>query len=482
MKMLLIMMQLLVAGSLMGTTIWEFSGSPHSVNPFNSRGSNAKSTLAYFNPALLPYQKPGTDIALFAIYRDLDIKLNARPDGSDISESIFDARKIEPDGSSAPLDFKPLPTSLLSEARGEAFSAAGGTYLSIGIQKDLIPNKFQVALTALIPVGDMMVQRPFYADEREQYFSNSLQFERYGDRLESFAVAFGAGYKINNSFSLGVGGSLSIVATADTLVYISDASTQEISDVQPGMKMQSLFSPHFAVVFRPERELTFGLTVHLPYYNDINVNMEMIFFNYENDEGEHSQKMDLAYRYSYNPLKIGGTAEYQVNDQVALLTTILFTRWSEYNNRSQESVDSDYYHWSDTFNLSAGITYTGKHDTVGIDVTYDPSPVPDQVGRTNYVDSDRAAIAFGYEYRMRVLSMNVKLMASLQVHYLFERKTVKDPNAPDPVFDEYPDSINVMTGDRIGDSAGLQSNNPGYPGYKSSGMIYAGTVSLTLDY
>ena len=77
----------------------------------------------------------------------------------------------------------------------------------------------------------------------------------------------------------------------------------------------------------------------------------------------------------------------------------------------------------------------------------------------------------------------------LQSYYLHPRRQWKlvPPNAPDGhihtpalVRDEVPDDAVVIDQPLAGRS-GLQTNNPGFPGFGSSGWILGGGVYLSID-
>ena len=62
---------------------------------------------------------------------------------------------------------------------------------------------------------------------------------------------------------------------------------------------------------------------------------------------------------------------------------------------------------------------------------------------------------------------------------LLAREEVKRADASHPVLDEVPDgATDVVTDEPIAGATGLQTNNPGYPGYKSSGWVVGGGVSV----
>jgi hypothetical protein len=91
--------------------------------------------------------------------------------------------------------------------------------------------------------------------------------------------------------------------------------------------------------------------------------------------------------------------------------------------------------------------------------------VPDQTGQTNYVDNSRLLASAGIEGPVRFLGKELEAGITLFGSWFVPRETTKDPNAAHPVVDEDPFT------------PGLQTNNPGYPGWKSTGyMLGAGAT------
>jgi hypothetical protein len=76
-----------------------------------------------------------------------------------------------------------------------------------------------------------------------------------------------------------------------------------------------------------------------------------------------------------------------------------------------------------------------------LDAMFVPTLVPLQTGRNNYVDNDRISTAAGFDYDFKA----------------FDSRGRPIPSA-----------------------AGLQTNNPGWPGFASSGMLFGGGVNLAL--
>jgi hypothetical protein len=113
-------------------------------------------------------------------------------------------------------------------------------------------------------------------------------------------------------------------------------------------------------------------------------------------------------------------------------------------------------------------------------VGYAKSPVPEQTGRTNLVDNDRltGSVGLGYETATEIGAICIDLASRLT--RLLPRTHLKRSDAVDPVYDEYPDTVDPKTGALVGESLGFQTNNPGFPGYSSGGWVGATSVTLAL--
>jgi hypothetical protein len=80
----------------------------------------------------------------------------------------------------------------------------------------------------------------------------------------------------------------------------------------------------------------------------------------------------------------------------------------------------------------------------------------------------------------------VRLLLSLsaQLHRLLPRETVKLPPGPAAagrVLDEVADDA-VLGGDPLPGREGLQTNNPGWPGFSSAGYVLGGGLNLGLQF
>jgi hypothetical protein len=82
---------------------------------------------------------------------------------------------------------------------------------------------------------------------------------------------------------------------------------------------------------------------------------------------------------------------------------------------------------------------------VAIGFTYQPTPVPAQLGRTNYVDNDLIGITAGAKFDVEFQNKtSLTLGIDVQFWQMFTRTTWKDPRQ---IIDEFPDdSKTALTG------------------------------------
>ena len=135
--------------------------------------------------------------------------------------------------------------------------------------------------------------------------------------------------------------------------------------------------------------------------------------------------------------------------------------------------------WSDTISTSAGLRYRTESTQALLDFTVVPSPVPEQTGQSNYVDNTRVGVAVGAQWNMKFGELTVVPGFQLQGQQLLSRYHEKKDEL---IRDEFPDGSVDELREPIPQSEGLQTNNPGWPGFSSEGWIFAGAISVSLLY
>ncbi len=452
----------------------EMVGATGGSGGWNARVTGAGPASTYFNPALLPDAREQLELGFFVIESELRIDVQGRPAGADVAAAIDDSRG--PDG---PLEVRPLPTAQLqaqSPRQGEGAGDATNGYIAIGMVKRLFGPRLVLGFQALLPAGQIQQQRAFYSDQREQYFSNSLHFELLGDRLTLTTFSFALGSRVMDQLSLGVGFSASIATAVTSPVFVPNAADYSAIYLDSDIAVSTKLTPHFGVTFRPRENVTLAATLHTPSRVEVSGKNEIRVAN------EITAEQVFTFVHGDEPLGVAAAAAWNICDAGGLgytvAGTLLWRDWSSYRDRHGEApLDA----WKDTFTGTLGARYAASGFTVHLDGSYVPSPVPEQDGRTNYVDNARAGLAAGIGGELTLFGTRVRGSFNLHGQRLLARSVSKRSAAAHPVVDEFPDgSVNpsVDPDAPLPEAVGLQSNNPGFPGYASEGWLFGAGITL----
>jgi len=495
----------LAAGSLFFATpaqaspLFELIGSSVGTGGFNGRSYGASSASTYFNPAMLPHAREGIELGWFVLNDAISVTLDGRSHAVDVTETVLrdiGGRPIPPLPTAwLERGCTPMPGSNLgcdTPLRPQPRQSAGSSgntraYQVIGLVNHVFDRYLSYGLYTLVPLGPYVRANSFFNDEREQYFSNSLHPELYSDRLTAMALSFGVGSQPLDWLSLGVSFTLNLANTAGASTYVGNAN-DIAGTLQLSTKLDVLagVAPHFAAVIEPIEPLHVSVTVHTPQMMSI----ETTSTTYLPSGDRQTAQREAV--HAWLPWIAGIGAAYDVyrgeRHAWAVTATGTYQLWSKYRNRQGEHPLAG-YEWSDIPTIAAGVrhTYRGVFAAF-IDGVFQPSPVPAQTGRSNYVDNDRIGAAAGLscDWEPEWLSgARLRFAGQLQMHVLPERYQRKiDPTLPGSsgqlVVDERPDNVTDNRGMPVPDAVGLQTNNPGWPGFSSKGILAGGGVSISL--
>jgi hypothetical protein len=464
---------------------------------FNGVAVPGGASSTYDNPALLVEAESGLTLGVFLLDEQLGITLDPRPGAQyDVPAGIENATHA--DGSR--WRGYPIPTSWLQNGRpGSALNPAlaarprqgAGSgheaipYQMAGLVTKLFHDRVALGFYTLVPYAKYTGADAFYSDEREQYFSNSLHPELYSDRMYATSLAFGAGFKVTDALSVGLAFTLTLRTEAFTPTYVVDAGHLQDILVDSDVKVNAAVSPHAGVSYKPAKRMRLTATVHAPSKLEIDTNFTFLLAN------GVEQAASVSFTHDYMPWQIGWGASYDLLDsgaeRVTVAATGIYARWSDYVDRHSQTPLPG-YGWRDTLTPVVGGRW--QHGDVGafLDTTYVRTPVPLQTGRTNYVDNDRLGLDAGVDYRFTLFGTAMRIGAQLEGHRLLPRYQAKVPtptsadgrnHTPTLVADEVPDD-GVVGSQAIAGRQGLQTNNPGWPGFGSDGWIVGGGVYLSV--
>ncbi|RVU42968.1 hypothetical protein EA187_14120 [Lujinxingia sediminis] len=462
--------------------LWELVGATSSLHPHSASTFSSSASATYFNPALLVGQARHGEMGVFGLAGRLRIDLNARPAGADIGEEVYQARELDENGQRRPLSTRPFATDDIPASRGSANSDVEHLYLTLGASLPILDeDRLTVGFYATLATDGFASQVPFYSDEREQYFSNSLYFERFNDRLVGSHFALALASRPLSWLSVGVGATMVQDAASENAIFLPDALDQSESRINSRVQVNARLAPYGGLRAQVGESIAAALSVHAESYSEVEGESRLRFWNFPSayPEGEDAVVQRFRFVYDYEPWRAtaGASLTHTLNPktELRLAAQLHYAHWSRYLDRHAERPALA---WRNTFSpaLAAGLT-RGRSE-LGLDLKWAPSPVPDQKGRSNYVDNDRLVVGGGYAWRFEGgdAMPSIELGAQLQAHWLLARQTTKDPSSEEPVIDEFPDAVDSRSGEPVEGSRGLQTNNPGYPGFEAAGWLGGATV------
>ena len=474
------LMAAIVAPQAQASPPLELLGAPHQASSLSARSGPAGPGAAYFQPALLLESPAGVTGGVFALEQRPWIELMERPDGVEITDAIYDAREITDDGGTRRLTRRPLPTADLPRRRGQADPHQRGLYLSTGAAATIIEDRLAVGFFALLPAQPFQAQRPHFVDEREQYFSNSLHFTHLGDATEMSSIAAGVAVRATDWLDVGAGATMTSDGVTRARIFVPDAADQSTSFQNAEVEIINRFVPHAGLAVRPHRAWLVSATAHAPYRAEVVGESELQLWGYPYDDDDQALMQEFSFVYGYQPARFGAGARWESTggpgDGLTVQGDLLYQRWSSYLDRQGDAPAKPF---DDVLAATVGASVKAGAHGVGVDARFSPTPVPEQRGRTNYVDNHRLATSVGWTFDHQSDTREIAAGLGVQVHHLFSRTHRKSADVAHPVIDEFPLSQDARSGEEIDDSRGLRTNNPGYPGYSSGGWLFGVAAHIT---
>ncbi len=487
-KLLTVVFIAFFSANLFASSVLELVGAQDSVHPFTSRIISTGVEAAYFNPADLATLDDSFKIGFGMTIQNKSISHATRPGGHDVTEHMYYVDATNADANI----FNPLPTADLINKRGSADYDSFDGVITLGAVKNIarkslekIGGQLTVGVYALIPFSGIQTQQPFFNDEREQYFSNSLQFELYGDRLKQFSAAVALAGRFGRYFRIGAGLAISTYTKTQNRVFVPQTSDPSLQLINAKMNVGASIMPYFSFVANPVAGWHLTGTFHFPTNTGIvKLNNEMQVNGWDNyEENQRWLTAESSMTAGYQPIKLSVRTYYNFdikNDyQITPMAGFEWSRWSTYINRHGEKPTDK---WNDTFSATAGLIMRHPERRAAFGFNYVPSPVPAQTGRENYVDNDRFGFSLGYHEYFSITDQ-VKIGAGISgsLQWLLSRTEEKDLERKQEdggLVDEMPDDAEYSGPNGSGQRAefdelkqGLQTNNPGFPGWTSKGFL-----------
>jgi hypothetical protein len=404
-------------------------------------------------------------VGIQAAYHEIEILLDERPAGYAVPAL---------DGDS------PAIPSSQTGARDDTTEVAPMYALLLGGVTSLGLEDLRLGALFLLPTNPLLTMDTHFADERERLASNRLHFELLGDRVRRFDIQFGMAYRLASWLSLGVGATFLPGARASNQVAVEDPSDQSDIDLNLSAETRNAWGALVGAHFETGAGWSFGASFRSA------VAMRVGGSNRIRLRGTAEPVVqEFSLVPSYSPARADLGAAWELG-RTTLMLDARYTLWSRYLDRHGRRPG-----FRDTVSGRLGVEHrTDSQMRLRAGLGYVPTPVPAQTGRTNYVDNDRLLASLGAAHPFEIAGRRFTAGWFVQLHLLSARHTVKSrldthPDcAPDVtvVCDEVPDdTADRRTGRRYPEARGLQTGNPGFPGFSSGGWIAALGATLSWE-
>lgn len=413
----------------------------------------------YYNIGALSESDVGATAGGFATYNGAQILLMDRPEGYDIPV----------------LEVANAPTATGAErtARSDTDGLEPLYALTFGGVTSLGIERLRLGFVAFVPTKELLTLQTHYNDERERIFTNRLHFELIDDHTRRFDIEAGMSYRMTPWASFGIGGTFLTGANVATDVYLQDPTDQSNIAINADVHTENRWGLLAGFHLRLPRQTQVGVSYRGPVWFRV-AGENRLQISGADATGEQPRQ-DLNWTPKYSP----GALASGVNTTWGSFELGLDARWvfwSDYRDTHSQRVD-----FEDVIQWRLGLQHNySADDRVRLGLGWDPSPIPNQTGRTNYVDNDRVLTSVGSSHEVLWAGLGFEVSWFLQVQVLVPRTTQKNPAEADcservrALCDEVPDTwIDPQTGQPFPQGQGLQTGNPGFPGYSSGGWIGA---------
>ncbi|MCG3172308.1 MAG: hypothetical protein GMKNLPBB_00456 [Myxococcota bacterium] len=426
-------------------------------------------TALYYNPAALPRSPNHFGTGFLLSFDNVAIRLMKRDPRFDVPDF----------GAAQPVGV--LPTGKLLRPRRDTEDIEDTFGVMIGATHDFGIENFKLGVLAYIPLNRLSLLDTHYPDEREQFMSNQLQFDLLGGRLQHHSIILGAGYRLMNMISFGLAVNAGLNSVLEGRAYIPDALRQRNQYLTLKNDVTTSWALHAGLLFEVTDWLRFSGVFRDGSSFRIKGQTEVQVFGLEEQNqrtGEPYpviQPVDYVIQWQPRMVALGGA--FNPASDVTITADITWQQWSEFVSHFNEKPDPQF---SNTLVPRVGAEwFILDWFAARLGFSYIPSPVPDQTGRTNYVDNPRTHVSLGAGFHVGEARIDLHV-AWLQ---LLPRTVQKDPNAINPVRDELTSTVrDFNSGEPLNDPAAFETNNPGFPGYRSGGMIISSGLGITLPF
>lgn len=455
------------------------------------------------NPALMSFRNGGLWMTFSAAPSFLSIDPAERDPAYDVPTEIY---QTSPVGWTRD---RPVPTSMLTTPRGPTENLPAAMLLSIVATDTFFHEGIRLGLGFTTPLPRLAAIESWYNDEREQYFSNRLHFERFGEFASVMTIYPGASFSPVEWFSLGFTLQVDLALDLDARMFLTEGTDWEYSYLNTGGAVVPSLRPIYGVAFRTPLGLSGGLVYRHESYFESKVDVDLRVWNGERpipdtDDVQMQFLQSHRFVFGYQPREVALAAAWE-HGPFSVEVGGSWQQWSRYLDRhgnlythpttdpddviTADGWDDDWKDpvFGDVFTVRGGAElWVAEFLAVRAGAGFFPSPMPPQTGRYNYVDNDLFLYSLGVGARFPVLGRMVTADLAAQLWHMKALTVYKDIDLGKEdggILDEVPDGVtDYMTGQPLESGQGFQTNNPGFPGYSLSGVVLNLCLMLGMEF
>jgi long-chain fatty acid transport protein len=434
------------------------------------------------NPALLVDVDERVHVGLLHGTPRGSIRLFPRPRGVDVARSIYDSSI----GTAPGGEDRALATGDLRSRRSDTTLTGSDTRLAVGLVSKLGIERLRVGILASVPMGssDAANLSTHYEDEREGAFSNRLHFFRLGGGERIARVIASAGVRITDWLSLGVGVRLAAAAVARLAVYVPDAAVQSNAQTNLETSVATSWQPLIGVRAEPTKWLSIGASFRAESAFRVEGASEVTLWN-DHDAGapqttprRTTMRFPMVFGWEPAEAALGVAARFSRGVVGVAATYQVYSRFVDHHGEKPETVArSNDYRFRDVIAWSLGGTFAiNEWLSASAGLALQPTPVPAQTGRTSFVDNTLIGASLGERAQFSLFGRRFSVAVAFQLWHMLPRETHKDAIR---TVDAYPDDARTLrTGETIPEAKGLQTNSPGFPGYRAEGLLLGTSIAV----
>ena len=401
-----------------------------------------------------------------------------------------------------------LPTVELKNKRSNTNVDDPYAYVSFGSVMKLPIKGLRFGSVMMIPIDSLQIVKTntHFATENEQYFSNQAHFSNFGEWGKMIDGVMGISYAPWDFLSFGVSLKIGMSTVATVDIYMPDATVQDYSLINNRAEISLALKPIVGIQAQPLEWMAFGLTWRHWSYMDITGGGQMGLWQLHETSNNYTvpklANQTSALALDYEPMELAGSVGFKFRG-FTTQATVTWNMWHWYlDNHHEKPEEAAHFPTSPfyadpligndsqfKFKDTVSVAWSGQYEYYSSEALtgevltgfgYQPTPVPAQIGRTNYADSDKFMGSVGHKLDFVVFEQHFGVDVGLQYWHMMERKVYKDPSM---IVDEFPDDATSIIGDLpIPEAQGLQTNNPGYPGYKIGGYMVLASFNMRYEF